>query len=62
MSRSRVVDVGIPPDNFNGWTTTEVRIHGFANIIDTQQRIDNSTISREMVMFMLLFGEWCLYC
>ena len=30
MSRSRV-DVGIPPDNFNGWATVDVCFHGFAN-------------------------------
>ena len=30
MSRSRV-DVGIPPDNFNGWTTVDVCFHDFAN-------------------------------
>jgi len=51
MSRSRVVDVGIPPDNFNGWTTTEVCIHGFANIIpaagqnEKDVRVDSAEFS-----------------
>ena len=51
MSRSRVVDVGIPPDNFNGWTTTGVRIHGFANIIpaagqnEKDVRVDSAEFS-----------------
>ena len=35
MSTSRV-DVGTPPDNFEGWTTANVCFHGFANLTTTR--------------------------
>jgi len=35
MSTSRV-DVGTPPGDFKGWTTTEVCYHGFANLPTTR--------------------------
>jgi len=36
MSTSRRVHVGTPPDNFKGWTTTEVCFHRFADLTTTR--------------------------
>ena len=53
MSTSRV-HVGTPPDNFNGWTMTEVCFHGFANLSTTR---DEYVESPE---FSCLGHQWTL--
>ena len=54
MSSSRVVDVGTPPTNFSGWTTTEVRFHNFANLTTTRGEYKASP------EFSSLGHEWIL--
>ena len=46
MTSTNVVDVGTPSSNFDGWTTTEVRFHGFADLsTETGEYTESSTFS-----------------
>jgi len=51
MSNNNIVDVGTPPDGISiseGWTTTVVRFHGFANLTTTR---DECVSSPEFLCF-----------
>ena len=52
-----IIDVGTPPDGFKteGWTTTVVRFHGFANLTTTRGDYVKST------KFSCLGHQWRLY-
>ena len=54
MSGSRVVDVGTPPTNFSGWTTTEVRFHNYADLSTERGEYEASP------EFLCLGNEWRL--
>ena len=52
--RVESVHVGTPPPDFNGWTTTKIYFHGFADLSAVRNvPVDSSE-------FMALGNPWCL--
>ena len=54
MSTAYRVDVGTPPEKFEGWTTINLCFHGFANLTTTK---DQSVVSPEFSCFC---HQWVL--
>ena len=55
MSNNNIVDVGTPPDGFGeGWTTTVVRFHGFADLTTARDECVESPV------FFCFWHKWRL--